>query len=1326
METTTDNNTEVVKKPKWFKKIVRTILSTLFLLTISTLLLVCYHSWTQQKILQHFNEKTPKVDFVVENIDVSLYHNVLMLQEVKVNLLKDTLNKEIQGKYELSSIQIKGFDFIDWLFYDSLKINYLEIKNDEIFHELIERPQTQKKIAWQQNLKIDSVAFVSTKIKIKKENRIHLAQKSSLLFKNLKVDSTNLLLSYHTVQAQLDDYTLIQESDTLFSSKNIGFQGHDSTLVIEGLNYHKQDIFINKVALTNIEIQKYLETQSFALDSFYIKEAYVDLHTISTQKRKENLANINLRKVVPKLLEPFCKELKIRKFLVDKSDVQFQNETGHKKINNININLSNIHIHSESYLDKNKVLFADSIRLGFEDFVTGNQHYSLSFLLGNINVTSNDTVLYFYDFFYQKEDKLIFFIPQLSIKNIDWKLAWRENKLHIESLLFQSPEFGIYASKQNKLRNTPKSLNKIIAEVGEELKVDNVQVRNASFFYTNRNKNRPLQKAEINKLNLNLANIYLTSDPNQKVGFHDLLDQIKNLRCNKFSAQLQNNTSFKVENIKLSEDHKNFVVENIHAQQLDNWSIETNLLDLKNIDWDHYWNTNELKLDEITLHKPYVTLKKTTAQNKGKKTPSSEKKKWQKILPNLTNKFAKNVRIQAININEGTFNMPSQKLQNINLSFQDFVLDTAKTKQAFYSKNLLLGTDKYHFYNDKINFSIDSISSTVLNKKTKLYGINFLQKDSTTTLESEGLVIQNIDWNKLWNKDKLAIYSIELLVPSIKVQASKKKQKKTPSTPLSVEEIEEQLMNSLQKMPLKEIDIEQIKIKDANLQASNPKNAHKVQGIDFVLNQLFIDTTQAKFKDYNLGASKYQFKQKNLLASLEKINFSSTDSSLKAYRFHLGRNKELSIDSYKASIENIDTKTLINKQRLVAGRIHLASPQIQFNERKKDSTKTTTNWSKIHQKLHFKEIDIQSAQAKIKTLDSNSYQFSSDIIIKDFVIDSTQKLKAHFSDFDITLHNFENIDLNSFYQRNFKKAQFKYLKQELLLEDFDFKLRVSPMMFFSENEKKKGIYDIQVPKIALSKFDYKLFLEKQDIRVEEVLVKKARFDIFSDRRIAREEHYVAKMPNDWISSLKNKIDIDSILILDSDIIYREQVFGADSIGELSFNRTSLKIGNFYNQVCLTPCPLIIKGETYFMNEGLLTANFEFDLSSPTLNCRYTGTLGNMSVLPLNRILSPVTPISLTDGQINMVNVEGIMTSKANTGKMYSTHRNIKIKVQNKEGKKGRKFLSALGNLFLNNNQKKRKKVSIYYEKDKTDNFFRFLWKGIRKGLESALLPIPKK
>ncbi len=1342
---------------QFFTKLILWAFGSLLTLFIIILLFISYNKWIQHKIVESVSNSIENVDFKIEEFEINFFTNKVFLKNIHI----EYADEDVDGIDEIPEISIEGINWYYWFMNDSLKIRRFAIHNESIHHHihtlLSKKGEKKEKInSISKNLKfpifIEKTEFITEYLHLQNDSINHCIDQNTISLYNIGLDSTHLEVAVPTVSFHLHNYSLIRNKDTLFSAKNIHFEGKDSTLIIQGILYlqsSEKDVFIKEITLGNIGVSQYLKDRVLNMEEFLIKEAYIDLHEISTSN--QNFSELNIKKQVPELLEPFCHELKIHHFNIKKSDVSFQNlrGTGSKKINNITISLKHIHIHKNAYLDKNKILFADSIGLGFEDFVTNNEHYSLSFLLGNINMNSNDTILYFYDFHYKKTDQLSCFIPQFSIKNIDWKTIWQKQTLHIQSILLQSPEIAITASTENKLRDTPQSLNEIVAKMGKAVKLDNIQIRNATLLYKNKHKTRPLQFAKIQRLNVNLKDIQILAESAKKINIEDLFRQIRIFKCKNIYINLANQSHLAIKELFLSDTHTDFIVKNIKYTKDSTARTYLGLLNISGINWDQYWENKHFSLDKITLHSPTISLVKNIESKRKSKIKEKLKntgENWKELLPTLIKTFAKSLKINEVHLDRGYIEykvfenrkkVSYQKLKQLHVhafevNIPQYVTDSLHSK-PLYSNNIYIKGKNYVFNDENQEIQLDSFLLNTNKKDITFHEFEF-NSENNLDLCIPKIRLTNINWKKYWNKSDLFIGNFTIQKPQIswitkKDSINSKLYKKDISIP-KIKDITKDIANKLSPN-LKNIHLRDFSLDKGGITIKDGNHIHYCENIQVNLKDVKLDNNQFNIGKQDFVIEQYSLQTASLQNNILKIQYHSRDSTLRAYAW-TGESidKGTSLSSHKIELVNIHVKKLINSQQLYAKRFQVNDPKIILNlnaigEKEKIKTNKEISFKDLHKKVGFEELVIKHVFTDLTTTNNTHYTGRGDLYIDSFEIDTTWAFYNSFDNIRMNGGQFSRRHPKNLYNFSIEKIDLDYNESFLSLKNLQYFPKVSYKSFFETIEDKCSVYSIKIPKITTNNLDFYHFLHDKSVFIKKLYLKDCNFEMFNDKRILKNAGYRARMPHEALQKIKTKFKIDSLFIQNGTIVYKEQVMNSDSVGAISFHKTNLAIANIHNDHSnLLKNEMIIRGQSLFMNEGLLKMNsLQINLFTNKLEAKYKATLSNMNVLALNRILTPNSNLSINDGFIKLIEVEGIMLDNHNKGNIHSRYQNIQILYQNKS-KKGseNKVLSMLGNMILNSNQTKRQKEKFYYKKDPKDSFVKFLWLGIKDGIERSLLP----
>jgi hypothetical protein len=232
---------------------------------------------------------------------------------------------------------------------------------------------------------------------------------------------------------------------------------------------------------------------------------------------------------------------------------------------------------------------------------------------------------------------------------------------------------------------------------------------------------------------------------------------------------------------------------------------------------------------------------------------------------------------------------------------------------------------------------------------------------------------------------------------------------------------------------------------------------------------------------------------------------------------------------------------------------------------------------------------------------------------------------------------------------------------------------------------------------------------------------------FRDKRQPFKETKVKPLPMAALKRLNFGVEVDTVKIKDSKIVYEE--FGSDGFdaGTIAFedlNASLIHLSNrtYYNK----PDYATLRASAKLMGQGLIEATFQlpFDNDKPY---HAEGKIGKMSLDALNPPLENLAFIRIQSGILNSLNFNFNYNDKSSTGKVTINYQDLKI-----EGLKKEKMpvINDLKTLLINTVVKndKDKSVptekrtgSVEFERDRRRQIFNYWWKSLFSGIKSSVM-----
>lgn len=239
-------------------------------------------------------------------------------------------------------------------------------------------------------------------------------------------------------------------------------------------------------------------------------------------------------------------------------------------------------------------------------------------------------------------------------------------------------------------------------------------------------------------------------------------------------------------------------------------------------------------------------------------------------------------------------------------------------------------------------------------------------------------------------------------------------------------------------------------------------------------------------------------------------------------------------------------------------------------------------------------------------------------------------------------------------------------------------------------------------------------LQRNIIKADKILVFQPDISILKDRN-RHPEPAAKKMPYEW----KVGLAIDTLQIQEGNIVYSERAEGLDGVGSLNFdslNMTALHFHNFEESK-----PTDIKADMYFMNESRIDVALQMPLNTNTFEGKLTGSCSQIAFPRLNKMIAPIARFEAERGVIKKATFDAKIRDGHATGIFRITYNDLKVTLLKKKTNKERKFLSGLLNTVIDANVD-NKEGKINYHREYNDSLLRYVWRTIRSGLISSMLP----
>lgn len=265
-------------------------------------------------------------------------------------------------------------------------------------------------------------------------------------------------------------------------------------------------------------------------------------------------------------------------------------------------------------------------------------------------------------------------------------------------------------------------------------------------------------------------------------------------------------------------------------------------------------------------------------------------------------------------------------------------------------------------------------------------------------------------------------------------------------------------------------------------------------------------------------------------------------------------------------------------------------------------------------------------------------------------------------------------------------------------------------------------------KLAISKIDLNRYFSDNVLKADKITLEELDLNIFRDKRIPVLPGVIKKMPQELMANFGREVKIDSFLIQNSTIKYREFAEKSFLPGMIFFNDLQASFSPVFLSRSGSPFPLDSSGfvvEAKLMGTGLIQLDGQMVFKKP-YPMNLTVQMGDFDLTLLNDFLRTGSFVQIQKGNTSLSNWDFTLDENKALGSMNFHYEDLKIAlVDSLTLHKKRKFYSMLANLFIRNRNPRpfwnKDVVSpIYFERDTSKFVFNAWWKASFSGLKGSI------
>jgi len=384
--------------------------------------------------------------------------------------------------------------------------------------------------------------------------------------------------------------------------------------------------------------------------------------------------------------------------------------------------------------------------------------------------------------------------------------------------------------------------------------------------------------------------------------------------------------------------------------------------------------------------------------------------------------------------------------------------------------------------------------------------------------------------------------------------------------------------------------------------------------------------------------------------------------------------------------------------------------------------------------IHIGSVTVSNGKMSLRTLllQKTSYQQADSIglALRNIHIvanDTSETGRALFAEnLSLNLRNYELYPTGDLYGYRINAASLDGQKGLAKLEVVTILPKTTDAEFMQRLKLRTPRLKIRMQEILINHLDLFRAIHQKELNMESVIVESARIDVYQNKNLPLSRF--KRMPHELFRSIKPHLNIDTILLRNSIILYTE--FHGEQEGQIEFENVNGVILNISNDTLKmsNATPARIDARAELMGVGLLDLSLQIPLLSPTFQCDYTANLGKIDMTYLNRLVEDQNKFRIESGNAERILLKVQVRNGLAQGTIEATYDDMKISVlRPKDGSK-KKLVSVVANIILRGKNERGsenhpfKVGAVYYRREPTDGILRFIWRSAYTGLMETLVP----
>ncbi len=317
------------------------------------------------------------------------------------------------------------------------------------------------------------------------------------------------------------------------------------------------------------------------------------------------------------------------------------------------------------------------------------------------------------------------------------------------------------------------------------------------------------------------------------------------------------------------------------------------------------------------------------------------------------------------------------------------------------------------------------------------------------------------------------------------------------------------------------------------------------------------------------------------------------------------------------------------------------------------------------------------------------------------------------------------------YDASIENFQMDLSSSTLSIQNLIVKPKYGPVEFAKLVGVQTDRFDLTARTINISGIMWLDMIEKNSILASQIEADHLNLSVFRDKNIPRDMSIFPVFPQEALRKLTWLIDIDSIIVTNSNLEYLEKAKGAAIAGRVVLGGLNARIYDLTNdpEFVNTNQDISVEADFNFMGSGKSKVFLSFFMGSPLDDFAFGGKMAYMDLRKMNAILPSNVGIEIGEGKNQLIKFNGWGNSDSAWGVFHFKYDDLDLKVLKKDELRGgqeSKFLSFIANTIARKSNppgdKPERIANMFFLRDPNKGIINLMVKALFDGAYTIVGP----